>query len=350
MSLRVANILLVLTLTVLVIAAVANSMTKPLGHDEQMYCTGAVLLAQGKMIYRDFSYVSQMPYHPLLCAALFKILNTTHYLLAGRILSTFCDILVLVCIVGIYCCVFNSFPIVGRLLAIAATLLFLFNPLVDYANGFAWNHDLIILCVMLCLRMFISTDFEKKSKRWPIVLIGCLLTVASCTRITTALVYLLFFAMLLRLPAESIKQRLKNILPFLAATAIFLIWPVWTMVLAPKAFVLNLLRIPTLNSNWLHQIGMVHNKFNLIFISLTTPGYFALIVIAIYLYLTVAQPAYRPAILKRAGALLAALLPIVFYNCLVTSDDVETIPRSTGALCNNQFRLSAVVLKKTRSG
>ena len=61
----------VLVLVVLSAAMVANAMTKELGRDEQMYCTAGVLLARGKLIYRDFAYPSQLPYHPLLLAGLF---------------------------------------------------------------------------------------------------------------------------------------------------------------------------------------------------------------------------------------------------------------------------------------
>ncbi len=89
MSAKTVNILVVLILIVLSLAVFGNSMTKPLGRDEQMYCTGGALMAQGRLIYRDFSYAAQLPYHPLLCAALFKMFNTTHYLIVGRILSAF---------------------------------------------------------------------------------------------------------------------------------------------------------------------------------------------------------------------------------------------------------------------
>jgi hypothetical protein len=84
MSSRVVIIIVLTILIVLSAAILANSMTKYVGRDEQMYCTGAVCLAQGKLIYRDFSYAAQMPYHPLLCAALYKMFATTHYLLVGR--------------------------------------------------------------------------------------------------------------------------------------------------------------------------------------------------------------------------------------------------------------------------
>ncbi|MFB0555090.1 MAG: hypothetical protein ACETWQ_17420 [Phycisphaerae bacterium] len=311
-------------------------MSKPVGRDEQMYCTGGVLLAQGKMIYRDFSYAAQLPYHPLLCAALFRICNTTYYLLVGRILSAFCDILMVLCIVGIYRYIFKSFAITGMLLGLSAAILYVFNPVVDYANGYAWNHDVVILCVVLSFWLFISTDFKQKSPAegghdqnpaslvWRIAAVGALLTFASCMRITTALVEMLFFVMLLSLPGESMKQRFKTALPFLAAAAVVLIWPVWVIAQAPRAFFLNLVKIPTLYGEWLHKIGMVYNKSALTLTCLRQPGYFALVVLAIYFYLTIVclrrrlkSPTLQSygdgVILNIRNLLLAPLLVIMFF-------------------------------------
>lgn len=314
MSPKVTNTFVFLVIVALLLVIFANSMTKPLGRDEQMYCTAGVLLAQGKMIYRDFSYPSQMPYHPLLCAALFRILNITHFLLVGRILSCLCDILVAVCIVGIYWRIFCSFPISAMLLGTSAAVLYVFNPFIDYTNGFAWNNDVVILCVVLSFWLFISIDFKKKSKYWRIAVIAALLTLATCMRITVALVQLLFFVVLLTQPADSIKQKFKTILPFLIAAAVVVVWPVWTIALAPREFFLNLFRISILNSEWVHRTGMFHNKLDIVFRFLTTRGCFVLILIAIYLCLTIAWKRRKLTISNAANLLLAVLLAFVFFT------------------------------------
>jgi len=321
---KIANIPVVLILIVLSLAILANSMAKPIGRDEQMYCTGGALLAEGKMIYRDFSYAAQLPYHPLLCAALFRTFGTTHYLLVGRIISAICDMLVVVCIVGIYRYIFKSFAISGTLLGLAAAALYVFNPLVDYANGYAWNHDVVILCVVLSFWLFISIDSNHKSKYWRIAAIGALLTFASCMRITTALVELLFFVILVSQPTGSIKQRFKTALPFLVAAAFVLIWPVWVIAQAPRAFYLNLVKIPTLYGEWLHKIGMVYNKSALTLTCLRQPGYFTLVVLAIYFCLTIVclhrrlkSPTLKSygdgAMVNIRNLLLAPLLVIMFF-------------------------------------
>jgi len=313
MSPKVTNIFVFLILIALLLVIFADSMTKSLGRDEQLYCTAGVLLAQGKMIYRDFSYPSQMPYHPLLYAALFRILNTTHFLLVARIFSCLCDVLVVVCIVGIYRRVFSSFPVSAMLLGILAAVLYVFNPFVDYANGFAWNNDVVILCVVLSFWLFISIDFKKKSKYWRIAAIAVLLTLATCMRATLALVQLLFFVVLLARPAGSIKQKFKTILPFLISVAVVAIWPLWTIALAPRAFFLNLFRVSMLNNEWVRQAGMFHSKLYMIFLFLTAPGCFALILIAIFLCFIVASKRRELKISSVPNLLLAVLLALVFF-------------------------------------
>lgn len=310
---KLISIIAVIILIILALTVIASTMSKPVSRDEQMYCTGAVFLAQGKMIYRDFSYAAQMPYHPLLCAALFKLFNTTHYLFIGRIVSCASDILVMLCIVGIYRHIFPPATTSGIILGLAAAVLYVFNPLVDYANGYAWNHDVVIFCVILSLWLFISTDFRHKSKYWRIAAIGAFLTFATCMRITTALAELLFFAILLSRPAKSVKQRLQTALPFLIASALVSIWPIWVIARAPKAFFLNVVKIPMLYAQWLHEIGMVYDKFDLTFACLTAPGYFVIILLSIYLWATVLCLRGRLKIENGGNLLLAILLPVIFF-------------------------------------
>jgi len=310
---NIVNIVAVVVLVVLLLAVLSNSMIKPVGRDEQMYCTGAVCMAQGKLIYRDFSYAAQMPYHPLLYAALYRISGTTHYLLAGRLVSCVCDILVILCIVGIYRRIFKSFAVSGTLFGLAAAVLYVFNPLVDYANGYAWNHDVVIPCVVLSFWLFISANFGERSAYWRIAAMGALLTFATCMRVTTALVELLFFVMLVTVPAASMKQKVKNVLPFVAAALLVLIWPVSVIARAPAAFFINLVKIPLLYGRWLHEIGMVHDKFDLTIHCLTRPGYLVLILMSIYLFTAIAVLRRSLKTADGRPMLLALLLVATFF-------------------------------------
>ena len=300
-------------ITALSLAVLADSMTKSIGRDEYMYCTAGVLTARGKMIYRDFSYAAQLPYHPLLYAVLFKALDTNRYLLVGRLSSCVCDVFILICIVGISRLMFRPHEITGTLAGLAGAVLYVFNPLVDYANGYAWNHDVVILCVMLSLWLFLSIDFQHKSRHWRIAVIGALLTFAACMRITTALVELLFFVIILNQPAASIKQRFRTALPFLAAAGVLLIWPVWIIAHAPQAFYLNLVKIPALYGRWLREIGMVYDKLKLTTVSLTTPAYLVLFVLAAYLIVTIVYLRRKLEKPDTRKCQLVVMLPIVFF-------------------------------------
>jgi hypothetical protein len=132
-------------------------------------------------------------------------------------------------------------------------------------------------------------------------------------RITTALIQLLFFVSLLMQPAESVKQRFKTALPFLFATVVLLIWPVWIIANAPQAFFLNIYRIPVLYGKWLHEIGMAYNKIALILNCVTRPGYLVLLIMMVYLYIVVVRHRHKIVISDRVSLLLTALLPITFF-------------------------------------
>jgi hypothetical protein len=278
-----------------------------------MYCTAGALLAQGQMIYRDFSYPSQLPYHPLLLATLYRLFDTTHYLFVGRLVSVLSDIMVVVAIVGIYCSVFGAYRLQGLLFGGAAATLTLFNPLVDYALGYAWNHDVVILCVILSLWLLITTDFQARSRFWRTAVIGMLLTFAMFMRVTTALIALLFLAALLWMAGGTMRNRITTALPFVLGALMAMIWPIWVIAQAPQAFRLNLIRIPTLYGQWLHEVKMTFDKLSLTLASLATVGYLILLVLIGYLFATMLR---RPSSIdtqEKRKAIFAALLPLGFF-------------------------------------
>jgi hypothetical protein len=201
------------------------------------------------------------------------------------------------------------------LFGLAAVTLYLFNPFVDYANGFAWNHDVIMLLVIASFSLFLSIDFHRKSEFWKIALIGALLTLATCMRITTALVQLVFLVFLLVRRPGNVKQKFYSILPFIAASAAVAVWPIWVIFLAPRAFYLNLLRIPALNGWFLHSYGMAYGKLDLIVRALTSPGYALLVLLAGCLLLGVFGQRRNIKISNTANLAFSVALIIVF--CII---------------------------------
>lgn len=279
----------VLMLVLLGEALLANALLKPVSRDEHMYCAAAVLLGQGQLMYRDFSYPAQLPYHPLLLAAVYRLFGTTHYLLAGRLVSVVCDILVVLAIVGIYGHVFGRRCLEALLFGLAAAVFYVFNPQVDYAAGHAWNHDLVVLCVVLALWLFITVDFRRRSSIWGVAAMGALLTLATCARVTTALVEGLFLAAIIVAAGGSVRNRLRTALPFSLAALAVAAWPIWVCAQAPQALWLNLVRIPALYGRWLHEVGMAHGKITMAAYCLTAPGYLALLAVGAYLVWTAAR-------------------------------------------------------------
>ncbi|MHC4757294.1 MAG: hypothetical protein ACYTE8_01425 [Planctomycetota bacterium] len=310
---KAAKIALFLGLFFLSLVIVADSMTKSIGHDEHMYCTAAALMSKGEVIYRDFSYVAQLPYHPTICAAIYKLFNTTRFLLAARIFSSACDILVVLLIAYIFCGVLKHLRVASKLLGLAAAVLYIFNPAVDYANGFAWNHDMVALCVLASFTIFITTDFKETPKCWRFAFIGGLLTLATWSRMTTALIYIVFLIAILKKSPGTAKQKTQALLPFFAASFVISIWPLIIFFMAPKALILNVLAIPIFNGEWLREVAKIPGPWQVIFYSLTKPAYIILFALIAYFFVTIVSIRKRIQPVDHAGLILSSVIVVIFF-------------------------------------
>ena len=301
-------------LTILGAHVLANSMTKPVSRDEQMYCTAGVLMAQGHLPYRDFSYAAQLPYHPLLCAAVFHLTGTTHYLLSTRLVSVCCDLLVMVFIVAIYTRIIGT-SLAATGLGLGGAAMYAFNRVVGYASGYAWNHDAVVMLGLACLGLFVSTDPGRRSHPWRVAAIGTLVSLATGMRATTALT-LPVFAIALGLQARWSGIRIRTwAVPFGVGLLAGAAWPLWVAAQAPQALWLNLVEIPRLYGRWLHGIGMTHTKAALTWQCLTTPGYLALLALVIGL-VTWAWGWRRPWLGGTRGPFLATLALIAVFSLI----------------------------------
>ena len=298
-------------------ALLANAMTKQVGRDEQMYCTAGVLMAQGQLPYRDFSYAAQLPYHPLLCAAVFRLTGTTHYLLAGRLVSVVSDLLVAVLIVAVYRRIVGT----GRAataMALAGAALYVFNPLVDYAQGYAWNHDVVILLVLFSLWLLISVDPGHRSCVWKAAAIGACLGLASGMRVTTALTIPVFGLALWLGHRRSAAGAATCVVPWAGGLAATAIWPLWVVTQSPQAFWLDLVEIPRLYGQWLQEIGMTYDKAGLTWQCLTRPGYLAILVLLPGLTILVWQSGARRGIWRLGSfAVTIALVGLFSWSAFI---------------------------------
>jgi hypothetical protein len=286
----------------------AASMSKPMSSDEQMYCTGGYLMSKGLMIYRDFSYVAQLPYHPLLLATIYKLTGTTHYLLTGRLVSVVCDVSIILCLFSIFRKIFAQYYYSGILLGLCACVLFVFNPFVSYLLGLAWNHDMTLLCIVFSFRIFIS----EKHNTMRIFAIASLLTIAAWTRPTSVFVMPIFITMIIagKMGTGSKAKRRseaktpdslgffhlekKNrggeavcLSPFFSGVIIFSIVPLYIAIASGRAFFLNIVTMPTLNSELLHNLHIAYDKTYLTITAFRNNTFSFLIMTAVFFGLLV---------------------------------------------------------------
>jgi len=252
-----------------------NAMNKGPSRDEQMYCTAGALMAQGQAIYKDFSYVSQWPYHPALLSVVYRLTHTTHYLLVGRLLSWACELGTLLLILAIYRQVFAQQKPLGSLLGLGAAALYALNPMVFMANGYAWNHPFVLLAVMLSLWLLLK---DLPNSLVTGLLQGALLTLACGMRITTVLIWGLFLLHWIFFQTSSRPQHKRGLLGFVCSTGLLAIWPTVTLLQAPQAAWANLVIIPRLYGQWHQAQGTAHNKLDLTLMVLTAMGYLALLI------------------------------------------------------------------------
>jgi hypothetical protein len=305
--------LVVFGIVLLALLFLANSMIKPVSRDEYMYCTAGVLTAEGKTVYRDFSYAAQPPYHAVLLAAFYKLSGTHRYLLVGRLVSVICDVIVVVFIVLIYWSIFGRFREAGSLFGLAAAVLCVFNPLMDYAAGFAWNHDAVMACVIASLWLFLRMAESQSANRYlRIGVIVVLLTLATCMRTTAVLIELVFLIAVLAGLGGSARQKLQTTAVFAGIAIVVAAWPIWLLMQAPRAVWLNLVQIPAIYGQWLHQVGLAHDKVAFTFHCLKTPAYLVLLAsvgLATTLFLRRWSSLDKR---TRAHFILMAVLPAVF--------------------------------------
>lgn len=274
------NFLVVMLLLAIAPAIISNSLTKTVTRDEQMYCTAAVLLSQGEKMYVDFPYVAQLPYHPILCAAVFKITNTSHYLFTARMFSCFLDIAGIVILILIIKRIFDDEPIAYPL-AIAGGLLYLFNPYIDYIIGMAWNHNLVIFATLASIYLFITLNKTKALIIPKVVLIASLLTIATFSRPTTVLLWPIFLIMTCR--KALIANSFSTPCFFVGGSLVTAAVPLWVISQAWHAFWLNAFKIPALNAQFLMSQNLSYSKIDLTIEAIIVNNPFLIISIVGYL-------------------------------------------------------------------
>ena len=323
--------------------------------DEQMYCTGGYQLSKGLMIYRDFPYVTQLPYHPLLCAALYKITGTTHYLLTARLISVVFDVIIIICIFSIIRKIFAEYFYSGITAGLTGAALFVFNPFSSYLCGLAWNHDMVLLCIVLAFRIFlgISTssfrvescgsktesrnrkirnsclkDFSTAPQRGfgrndrnslasvemtannkiCMFAIASLLTIAAWTRATSVFVMPVFFAIIIYSAWAKAHPTFTSLFAMASGVIVFSIIPIWIIVESGRAFFINIFTMSMLHGQLLHQLHLAYDKGYLTITALRNREFLFLILTAVFSWFAVFGLRKRIQFTQKTNTLLALLV------------------------------------------
>ncbi|MEA2573477.1 MAG: hypothetical protein QOH93_775 [Chloroflexia bacterium] len=239
----------------------ATSMEKELNHDEHMYVSGGVLLAEKLQIpYRDFPYL-QMPNLAFMYGGLFALLKWPgYYLLEARVFSTACATASLGLVFAVVAGTARGLPHAWSFLVAAGSVVAIMaNPVFRYSSGQAWNHD---ASVLLALSAFVALHTAMR-RGWPggrTLLAGLLLGLAVGTRLTFAFVVPVFgAAVVIYSSMEGMKagwrNRLRPLLTFVDGLLLGLVPSILTFFAAPKQFVFDNIDYHQVNARFWESTG-----------------------------------------------------------------------------------------------
>lgn len=239
----------------------AASMEKELNHDEHMYVSAGVLLADKLQVpYRDYPYL-QMPNLVFMYAGLFALLGWPGYfLLEARVFSTVCATaglgLVFLGVAG----VLREISYGWRFLVAAGSVVAIMaNPIFRYTSGQAWNHD---ASVLLSLSAFVAVHKAARREwhvRWTLSA-GVLLGLAVGTRLTFAFVVPVFLAAVFLYPSvagvkAAWKERLRPLMLFGDGLLLGLVPSLIAFLMAPGQFVFGNIEYHQVNALFWEHAG-----------------------------------------------------------------------------------------------
>ena len=226
---------------------ITSSISNPLSHDEhQFVASGAVLVNNGWLPYADYPF-----FHAPLLALIYGALFASNWplLLSARIFSCVCMLGTLIAVFyGIQKAFHPREVPYKRLVALIIVLTLLTCMVVRFSMGYAWNHDLPVLTFIIA---FLILAFNlQKIEPWKAFLVGFLLAISWCVRLSFAPLVLPFFAFLLYSAHKSSGKILKNVLGFsagiIASSLPFIYFILWY----PQQTLFGNLIYPALNKSW----------------------------------------------------------------------------------------------------
>ncbi len=233
----------------LALLLISANMQKGLNHDEYMYVSSGKLLASGGLLpYRDYPYL-QMPNLVFVYAILFSF--TSHLLLAARLFSTACALLICGLIFYTAAHLFSNYRyLLNFVLGVSSVLLLVANPVFIYTSGLAWNHDFPLL---LSVAAALIWCYRERAGWW-LILTGLLLGFAVGARLSFAPLFLPFAAAIL-IETSTYKEKTRQLALFGLGATSGLLPALATFVLAPQQFIFGNVEYHQLNEIYRNASG-----------------------------------------------------------------------------------------------
>ncbi|MBN1350347.1 hypothetical protein JXJ21_13110 [candidate division KSB1 bacterium] len=280
---NVISILLLLAMGVGIFSYMMRTDPNP---DEEMQISASVL-SQNHTIYKDFAFL-QMPYLPLAYGLIYKVLNTTYYLLIKRLFDIF------FMSVSAWLIFRISYSICQSNIVSASLLLFyVLNNTTLYTMGYGANS---IMPVPFCLSgfyLFIKSSSQNKMWSGGIFFSGILLAIACgihsfyLSALPPFLLICLFYPI-----SRPLGNRLyRGVLPLIAGIFLGLSPAIYYYYSYPDAFTFNTYEIHALNKSWYQMTHYVqemtlNSKLHFILNTLAHPTSLVLPICAFLIFVT----------------------------------------------------------------
>lgn len=230
------------------------------GHDEDQFIASAWLTAHdGLLPYRDYAYF-HTPYLVFVYAALFRLVGG-YPLLTARLFSALCASAGMALFFFLAWDFFCGQPRRYRLgAAVGFTLLFALSPLTAAASGFSWNHDAMLLLLLLAFAALYHAPRRAHPRRW-LFASGVLLGLAIGVRASAVTVLPAFLLALWFFPGvRSLRRYFSFILLWGGGMALALVPLLVTFLLAPRQFLFGNIEYALLNTRFRLDTPVLYDR------------------------------------------------------------------------------------------
>lgn len=226
------------------------SLHQEFDHDEHQFVASAVLIANHHLVpYRDFPFF-HTPNLLFAYAVLFRF--TSRLLLGARLFSAACAELTMFVIFMTTLRLWKRpWNLMSLLVAAAAVLLLVSQPLFLYTSGRAWNHDLPLL--LLLVAVLAHCKWMRTGKVLMLFLSAALVGFAAGTRLSYVPPVMAFVGGIVFVTRTT--TRWRSLAVFASGLAMSLIPTAVTFVLAPARFLFGTLGFARLSNMYRREIG-----------------------------------------------------------------------------------------------